>query len=73
MYQIDLANRQGVTLVHLFGILYGEDLREAEITPLAVVRRAQIPKGYSSELSTGIALSQYVTVRDETYQQLPGG
>lgn len=73
MYEVGLADKRGVVMVHLFGIRHGSDLREANITPGAAVRAAQIPKGYSTVLGAGMSLAPYVKLRDEAHDLIERG
>ena len=73
MYEVGLADKRGVVMVHLFGILHGADLREANITPTAVVREAQIPKGYSPVVGVGMSLAPYVKLRKEAHDLIERG
>ena len=73
MYDVGLADKRGVVMVHLFGILHGSDLREANITPGAVVREAKIPKGYSTAVGAGMSLAPYVKPGDKAHDLIERG
>ena len=59
--QYEGAKRNEATLaIHLFGIDHAEEIREKGYLAKDIVERAGIVKGYASELSKGIKLSDYV-------------
>ena len=56
------------TMVHLFGILYAQEIRECgdSLTPTAqeIVQAAGIPPSYDMDVIRGLLLAEYVTVHD---------
>ena len=56
------------TMVHLFGILYAQEIRECgdSLTPTAqeIVQAAGIPPSYHMDVIRGLLLAEYVTVHD---------
>ena len=52
-------------MIHLFGIIYAEQLEKNNIKPLEVVKAAQMPESYATEVSKGMKLSQYVELKNQ--------
>ena len=56
------------TMVHLFGIMYSQEIEECGDSPTRTAREiaqsAGIPKNYGTEIDKGRLLAEYVTVRD---------
>ena len=48
--------------VHLFGIRYAEELQQDQIK--RILKLSGLSSGYLSEISKGIKLAQYVTLRE---------
>lgn len=46
--------------VHLFGIMYAEEIKNSGCTSKRLIELSGINKGYQPEISKGIKLSQYV-------------
>lgn len=63
MYSQKNVNK--VAMIHLFGVIYAEVMRSENIKSTEVVKAAQIPESYVTEVNKGISLSKYVTVREE--------
>jgi hypothetical protein len=63
MYEINGAKR--VTMIHLFGVIYADDMREANVKPLEVVKAAQLPESYGTEVYKGMNLSTYVDLKSK--------
>lgn len=60
----DNANEgEKVTMIHLFGIKYGEIIREKEYTFKEIAEEAGISETYKTEISKGANLAKYVTVK----------
>ena len=58
------AKRNDATLqIHLFGIEYANEIRKSNYPVTKIVERAGIGKGYASELSKGMKLSEYVRIK----------
>ena len=84
MYRNPLGARQttnGIarkpTMVHLFGIMYANEIEEWAAAPAnggrsltqalkEIAQRADIPESYYAEVDKGRLLAEYVTVRDES-------
>ena len=60
----DTPGTQKSTMIHLFGILYADQMQRAGCRPIDVVRSAQLPESYVTEVNKGIRLSRYVVLRD---------
>lgn len=58
------ARRNEATLqIHLFGIEYADEIRKSNYPVTKIVEKAGIGKGYASELSKGMKLSEYVRIK----------
>ena len=53
-----------VTMIHLFGIKYGESIKENGLKIADIVRAAQINESYKTEVSKGVNLSKYVDIKN---------
>ena len=62
----DQAKRnEAACQIHLFGIKYAEELLQCGSPLKHILELSGIPHGYLSEISKGIKLAQYVTIRKE--------
>ena len=61
----DSTNTEKAAMVHLFGIIYADEMARYGISAAEMIRAAGLTKGYNSELSKGIKLSEYVQLKDE--------
>ncbi len=61
----DSTNTEKAAMVHLFGIIYADEMARYGISAAEMVRVAGLTKGYNSELSKGVKLSKYVQLKDE--------
>ena len=52
-----------VSMIHLFGIKYAEDLQKRNISIKEIVKDSGISSTYQTEISKGIKLAKYVTVK----------
>lgn len=50
-------------MIHLFGIKYGELIREQKYTPKNILKYAKMPESYQVEINKGIKLAKYVEVK----------
>ena len=66
MYR-NAPRKEVVTMVHLFGIQYHEDIRQAGVKE--VVRASGIGEDYKAEVNKGIKLAKYVTIITGTIPQ----
>ena len=69
MYSLEGVNK--VAMIHLFGVIYGEAMRRENIKPIDVLKVAQMPVSYVTEVNKGINLSYYVEVK-EKYKEIFG-
>lgn len=53
-----------VTMIHLFGIKYGEIIKANKIKAADIVREAEMNDSYKTEISKAINLSKYACVKD---------
>ena len=63
MYEIKGANK--TTMIHLFGIIYGNEIRNIGIPVIEIVKAARMPESYQAEVNKGISLSRYVDLKTE--------
>ena len=67
MYK-NAPRKEMVTRVHLSGILYHEDIREAGVRE--VTEASGIGRNYKAEVNKGIKLGQYIRVSPKVKTQL---
>ena len=63
MYETKGANK--TTMIHLFGVIYSNEMREAEISPIEIVKAAQMHESYKAEVNKGMNLAKYVVLKQE--------
>jgi len=63
MYERKGANK--TTMIHLFGIIYADEIRSAGITSAEIVKAAKMHESYKTEVSKGMSLSAYVDLKQE--------
>jgi len=63
MYDTKGANK--TTMIHLFGVIYSNEIREAGIKPIEIVKVAQMHESYQTEVNKGMNLSEYVVLKQE--------
>ena len=63
MYEGKGSNK--TAMIHLFGIIYGAEMKKKGIKPIEVIKAAQMPESYATEIYKGIHLAQYVALREE--------
>ena len=61
------SSNEKTTMIHLFGIIYAEKIKECGSTPKDILKIANMPESYQTEISKGIRLSKYVDVKKEFY------
>lgn len=54
---------ESVVMIHLFGIKYASEIKESGASMHSIVKTAGIPLTYATEVSKGVKLSQFVTVK----------
>ena len=54
---------EAVARIHLFGIKYAEELSQSKFNKKEIARAANIPESFGTEISKGMKLAQYVTVK----------
>ncbi|WP_418604604.1 hypothetical protein [Hwangdonia sp.] len=55
---------EAVAMIHLFGIKYAKELQENNFSKKEIAKAANIPESFGTEISKGIKLAKYVTVKD---------
>lgn len=66
---MDLSSNEKTTMIHLFGIMYAEEIKGCGSTPKEILKLANMPESYQTEISKGVRLSKYVDVK-ERYSNL---
>ena len=61
------SSNEKTTMIHLFGIIYAKEIKECGSTPKDILKIANMPESYQTEISKGIRLSKYVDVKKEFY------
>ncbi len=64
MYAHGLAEKKAVAMIHLFGILYAEEIEAYVANPQEIAQKAGLGKSYGAEILKGCVLSEHVTVHD---------
>jgi 5-methylcytosine-specific restriction protein B len=52
-----------VSMIHLFGIKYADEIKESGIATKEIAKDANINESYGTEISKGVKLSKYVQVK----------
>ncbi len=63
MYETQGAKK--TAMIHLFGIIYAEEIAQANTNALEIIKAAQMKESYQAEINKGINLSKYVQVKPE--------
>lgn len=53
-----------VAFIHLFGIKYAELLTTKRLSKVEILKIAEMPESYQTEISKGIRLAKYVTIKE---------
>ena len=64
------SSNEKTTMIHLFGIMYSKEIKECESTAKEILKLANMPESYQTEISKGIRLSKYVDVKEKYYNNL---
>lgn len=54
------SSNEKTTMIHLFGIMYAEEIKGCGSTPKEILKLANMPESYQTEISKGVRLSKYV-------------
>lgn len=65
MYE-NAKRNEAVCQINLFGILYADEIKNNGYNLKTILKLSGISKGYLTEISKGIKLSKYVTVKRES-------
>lgn len=63
MYEGGIRRREQTTMIHLFGIKYANIIKDKGYNPKEILKYAQMPESYYTEINKGIRLAKYVEVR----------
>ena len=61
MYETPGANK--TTMIHLFGIIYSDEITNAKITAAEIIHAADMQPSYATEVYKGIRLGEYVELK----------
>ncbi|RCW91309.1 HTH-like domain-containing protein [Winogradskyella arenosi] len=56
---------EAVAMIHLFGIKYAKEIKEGRYNKKEIAKAAKMPESYGTEISKGVKLAQYVTVKEK--------
>ena len=59
------AKGDKVAHIHLFGIKYADIIEKEGLCKKEIRKSAGIPKSYDTEISKGICLAKYVTIKEK--------
>lgn len=59
------SHGEKTTMIHLFGIMYAEEIKMSDTTPKEILKIANMPESYQTEISKGIRLAKYVAVKEK--------
>ena len=57
---IEAKDGESVSMIHLFGIRYAEDIRHCGRSVTELVNRSSIPNSYVTEVHKGMKLAKFV-------------
>lgn len=63
MYEMNEQNK--VAMIHLFGVIYADQIIKNDIKPKDIIKAAQMRESYATEVSKGIKLSKYVELKNQ--------
>jgi 5-methylcytosine-specific restriction protein B len=52
-----------VSMIHLFGIKYSEEIKESNASTKEIAKAANINESYGTEISKGVKLGHYVDIK----------
>lgn len=64
MYEKGIPVKEQTTMIHLFGIKYGNIIRDNKYDVKEILKYAEMPESYRTEIYKGSRLAKYVTVND---------
>ncbi len=56
-------NREASAMIHLFGIKYAKEIESSGEPRKAIALASGIPESYGSEISKGVKLAKYVSLK----------
>ena len=56
-------DKNATTMIHLFGIVYADEIRRCGVPATELVRLSDLRDTYVTEVAKGLRLARYVTVR----------
>ncbi|MGJ8743538.1 HTH-like domain-containing protein [Polaribacter sp.] len=55
---------EAVAMIHLFGIKYASEIKQCGFNKKEIAKAANVPESFATEISKGMKLSQFVTIKD---------
>ncbi|GFZ76027.1 hypothetical protein GCM10011531_00830 [Aquaticitalea lipolytica] len=55
---------EAVAMIHVFGIKYATQIKLSKFNKKEIAKAAKIPESFGTEISKGVKLSQYVSVKE---------
>ena len=65
MYE-NARRNEAACQIHLFGIMYGEVIRQSRYRLTDILKASGLSAGYLPELSKGVKLAKYVQLKQDT-------
>lgn len=53
------------TMIHLFGVLYADEIRAIHASPAEIIKAAKLQPSYATEIAKGMNLSKYLDLKEE--------
>lgn len=63
MYEKGIPAKEKTIMIHLFGIMYADVIKNNGFTPKNILKYADMPESYNVEINYGIKLAKYVVVK----------
>lgn len=64
MYE-NTYSKEKALMIHVFGIKYGEIIRDKKVRIADIIKYAGLKKSYVTELNKGVNLSKYVEIKSD--------
>ena len=67
---LDAPNGETIAMIHLFGIMFGELIKENNYSIAKIVKLSKINESYKTEVNKGVNLSKYVELKTKHEQYI---
>ena len=67
---LDAPNGETIAMIHLFGIMFGELIKENNYSITKIVKLSKINESYKTEVNKGVNLSKYVELKAKHEQYI---